>query len=153
MKSNRGISYKLLIIIVVILMVLGFVIYNKISNKLKNEEKESIKTDLLLVQGEVKQKYINSKIDKDNTTFIGKKITELAEEDISNILGKIDISESDRDKYYLLSKENIKELGIGETTIGDNEIIVNYETSEIIYLPGYVMEDSNVYYKLSEMIN
>lgn len=153
MKNNSGISYRLLIIIVVILIILGFVVYNKISIKFKYEEKEGIKTDLLLIQGNVKKKYIESKIDKDTTTFVGKKITELKEEDINIILSKVDINESDRNKYYLLSKENIRELGVENTQIEDNEIIVNYETSQIIYLPGYIMQDGNLYYKLSEMIN
>lgn len=72
MKKEEGIAYKWLIIILVILLIIGCGICYLVKEQIDVENGENIKTDLLLIQGKIKQIYIDSKIDT-NTRVTRKK--------------------------------------------------------------------------------
>ena len=54
MKSQKGMSYKMLVICIFILMVLVISIVYFLHNQVKNEKIKTYQTDMLLVQGKVK---------------------------------------------------------------------------------------------------
>lgn len=54
----------------------------------------------------------------------------------------------DTQNYYLLSQEDLDEIGLYNIEVGDG-YVVNYQTEEIIYVKGFKVENTT-YYKLSE---
>ena len=66
--------------------------------------------------------------------------------------GIINESDANYQSYYLWNQDILNEEGLDSIKLKDNEIyIVNYETEEIIYYPGYKHTDDKTYYKLSDL--
>ena len=111
MKSNKGMGIiSLICIVVVIAIITGVSVYFA---RLKyNEAKvQTIKTDMLLVQWKVKS-YIDSQIaEKVEINYLGVKISEVTDNNLINTFKEKNvIDESEYEKYYMLSDEELNQI-------------------------------------------
>lgn len=119
---------------------------------------EDINTSLLQVQAKIKVVNEQSVVKDDETLLKGEKLKDSQNEDIistSNILKEKEIIKEDEenyDKYYAWNQELLNELGL--ENFGNNILIVNYATLEIILPNGIQLgENGEIFYKFSEMKN
>ena len=115
----------------------------------KNEESETIKTNMLAIQG--KAKIIAEEEKALKKELAGIKISDKKEEEnIKKLLEQQNITIDENSKYYVLDKENLKEIGLGNIELeSDQYYIVNYDNLEILYTKGVQIGD-NILYKLSD---
>lgn len=153
MKSQKGMSnIMLLICIVLILAIVGGILY--ITNSLNQERiLENYQTEMLMLQSKVKILSQESIMQKKDELLKGKKVSEnLEDENIKQLLENKIISQEEEnfDKYYILDKANVEEMGLSNIVIEDGFYIVNYDTDEIIYSNGIIVR-KETYYKLSQI--
>ena len=131
--NQKGLSHigMIIAIAVIILLVIFGVIFAK--DKIGEEIEKTKKTDMLLIQAKcqvIKDEYI---LKKDEGLYKGKKLSE--DKQVGN--GLVDESDANYDKYYILEKRNLEEMGLEKIKLEDNEkYIVNYETLEVISTNG-----------------
>jgi len=154
MKSEKGMTFLMLIILIIIIVVISIIAIFFVWQNYEKEEFESIRTDMLLIQGKIKVLEESSVAKKDESIKKGTKLNEMEEDNnIKMLLDKQIISkeEENYDNYYILNKDNLNEIGLNSIKVKEgNYIIVNYKTDEIIYTQGITI-DNNQYYKLSEI--
>lgn len=155
-KKEKGVTLVLLIVTVMILMVIAGVIINSGVNSAKTAERESLKTNMLLIQAKGKEYVENANFKLGTTekteeeknqikseTLKGKHITEGLPEEIEE--GK---------EAYELSPNDMKDLGLNELEQTANDYIIIYdiddETVDVMYKPG-IVENNKQYYTLTEM--
>ena len=148
MKNNKGITLSALVITIVILIIITSITWYTGSNIIKQVNLQNVNTDMMLIKAKVKTISEQAKFNKDNSNYKGtplsnvldnKKIDKLVDEGIVE----------DITKYYLLSKDDLNNMGLEKINIADG-YIVNYENEEIIYVKGFENE-GKTYYKLSDM--
>ena len=137
------------IFLVIIILVLILVAVRFVELQYKNEESETIKTNMLAIQG--KAKIIAEEEKALKKELAGIKISDKKEEEnIKKLLEQQNITIDENSKYYVLDKENLKEIGLGSIELeSDQYYIVNYDNLEILYTKGVQIGD-NILYKLSD---
>lgn len=153
MKSQKGMSnIMLLICIVLILAIIGAILY--IVNNLNQERiLENYQTEMLMLQSKVKILSQEAIMQKKDELLKGKKVSEnLEDENIKMLLENKVISQEEEsfDKYYILDRATIEEMGLSNIVLEQGFYIVNYNTDEIIYSNGIVL-GKETYYKLSQI--
>ena len=143
---------KFAIIIGIIIAIV--VIVAKQGFKMLDEKKYAdLETDLLLIQARVK--VIKGKADVNANTdgFVGQKVSDSNNEKIKRLLNKIQITEENYDKYFILSMQDFDTMGISADmkNKGDSLFIVNYEDGEVIYTKG-IKVNGKIKYKLSDIV-
>ena len=143
---------KFAIIIGIIIAIV--VIVAKQGFKMLDEKKYAdLETDLLLIQARVK--VIKGKADVNANTdgFVGQKVSDSNNEKIKKLLNKIQITEENYDKYFILSMQDFDTMGISADmkNKGDSLFIVNYEDGEVIYTKG-IKVNGKIKYKLSDIV-
>lgn len=149
-KEQKGITIVSLVITIVILIIITSVtVYTSVSI-IKQANLQTINTNMMLIQAKTKTIAEQAKFNKDTSNYKGTLISDIS--DNQKILKLIDNGViDDASKYYLLSNEDLQELGLQKIDIEDG-YAVNYDTEEIIYVKGFE-NDGNTYYKLSELKN
>lgn len=155
MKSEKAMTLITTAILVVVIAVLVFAIVYYARMQYLKENLEDIKTDLLLVQAKVKTIQGEYTLEKKKEEVLkGTKLEDMKEDEaIKQFLQQeqINIEEKDK-KYYVLNKENLKELELENVNLGENEYyIVEYTTNEVYYTKGFTYSDGKTYYKLTEI--
>lgn len=154
-KNENGITLIALVITVVVLGILAGVAVQEFGGILDQVNKETVSTDLLLVQAKAKVLNEKSSFDKDESLLKGQKLSEITgNAEIDNLKSKGVISETEENynQYYVWDKTVVDELEIGIEKMKDSDFfIVNYATEEVIYPKGYKDSEGNTYYKLSEI--
>ena len=153
MKEQKGISHILLTIIVVIFIIIVFFILRQIKLDRREVNTEDLITDMLLLQGKVKVIAQENTMKSEEHPLIGTKVDEnLENEKIKEIIDeKIIASEEENfDSYYLIDKDQIKELKL-ENDLNEDYYIVNYKTNQIISIKGIKIE-GKIIYRLSELL-
>lgn len=160
-KQDSGITLVVLIITVIILSIIAGISMNIGTGLIKRTKLENLKTNMLLIQARAKE-YVEEasfKSGTDNTIndevkseLIGTEITDTSILN-SKILEQCSI---DSGLYYKLEKEHLKEMGLEKIEITDkNYYIVVYDIKnikvDVINTRGYVSEDGNIYYTLSQL--
>jgi len=141
--NQKGITLVgLIITIVVIVTIAGVCIYTG-RDLLEEAKLEQLKTNMLLIQAKCHS--IEDKVTAgEEVSYIG---TIISGED--GRYSQYNISQTDPIKFYELSANDVKNnIGLGNIAVNDGEYLVDYETSEVIYTPGY-----NGKYKISEILN
>jgi len=152
------------IVIILLIIALGIVAYFGIQNSNKEIEFltqtniEDINTVLLQTQAKVKVIKEQAVVKDDESLLRGEKIKDNQNETIISILNNLkEIIKEDEehfDKYYLWNKELLEELHLYLNLAGNEDIIINYETLEIIFPNGLQLEkDGELIYKFSEIKN
>ena len=149
MKKENGLTHMTTIFLVIIILVLILVAVRFVELQYKNEESETIKTNMLAIQG--KAKIIAEEEKALKKELAGIKISDKKEEEnIKKLLEQQNITIDENSKYYVLDKENLKEIGLGSIELeSDQYYIVNYDNLEILYTKGVQIGDT-VLYKLSD---
>lgn len=138
------------IILLIIAIVIGVVYYLK--NEYNIEQLETLKTNMLLIEGKTKIVAEKVKIKEKDATYVGTKIEKETEDEVIKNLqekGIIDLNAEDVN-YYILEQSHLEELGLSNIKLEEGYYIVEYSSNEIIYSEGVEDEEGNVFYKLSE---
>ena len=155
MKNSKGITMIALIIIVLIMILLASVTAYEANGLVSIARVQSVTTNLLLIQAKVR--IINEKIvfeseeDKKLQLYVGTKLIE-GDKALETMKDKKIVTTDDinKDSYYLLSKEDLIDMGLESINSADG-YVVNYTTEEVIYIKGVKNTDGKYLYKLSEM--
>lgn len=155
-KNEKGITLLVLVITIIVLLILAGVGITQVGDILEQVNKETICTDMLLIQAKAKVLNEKANFNKDETMLKGQKLSDMVgNEQINNLKSQGIISETEEQyaKYYVWDKQVIDELQLGLENMKDGEFyIVNYATEEVIYPEGYKHTDGNTYHKLSELL-
>lgn len=154
MKKRKSLVVTYIkIFIVIAIIVVGIIVALKFLNKEYNsQEYETIKTDMLLIQGQTEVLAQKVAIEDDDAEYIGTKLEDKEiDETIQNLIDKeiVDLDSEDSN-YYCLDNSNLEELGL-EDVRTDNFFIVDYKQNDIIYIDGIEDSEGNIVYKLSDM--
>lgn len=145
-------TYTMLTLIMVLIIIVVAVSVYFIKQEIEKQKMESIRTEILQIQGKIKVIADSSTAKKDENLLKGKKLSE----NVEAYQGLIDqgiIAKEDENlkKNYILDKTILVEMGIPIKNLGKAEsMIVNYETEEIILTTPIIIEN-NSFYKLSEI--
>lgn len=153
MKNQNGMGHITLIItiLIIVLVIVGIVVF--VNNKVEDEKIETIRTNMLLIQGKVKVLSQEAIIQKNEGLLKGRKVSENIEDEIvKELIDKGIIAQDNLSKYYIIDNEIINELGIEKAKLEDGFYIVNYDTDEIIYSKGFEINKEK-FYKLSDIKN
>ena len=136
MKKRKSLVVTYIkIFIVIAIIVIGIILALKFLNKEYNsQEYETIKTDMLLIQGQTEVLAQKVAIEDDDAEYIGTKLEDKEiDETIQNLIDKeiVDLDSEDSN-YYCLDNSNLEELGL-EDVRTDNFFIVDYKQNDIIY--------------------
>ena len=155
MKKGYGKTYVkiILLILVIVASIWGCVHFLK--GELDVEQIETVKTDMLLIQGKIKIIAEKVKIKEKDVSYIGQKIKEKAEEETIKKLqdtGIININEEGK-VYYVLESQHLEELDLPTVKLTKGYYIVEYSSGEVIYSEGVEDKENNRVYTLSEIEN
>ena len=152
MKDEKGLTYiaTIILVIIIIAFAIGVILY--IQQQYRNEESETIKTNMLAIQGKAKMVAEEEKALKKE--LIGTKILiEQQDQKVKDFLKSQNVEIEENSKYYILKKEDLTTMGLSNINIEPNEYyIVNYDNMEVLYTKGIKVGD-NEYYKLSDFNN
>ena len=154
-KDTKGITLLALIITIVILAIITGVSLNIGGKLFNNVNLQTLDTNMLLIQAKVKVISEKNNFDE-NTVLKGSKVADISNDaDINKLKNEGVISETEENyqSYYLWNQDILNEEGLDSIKLDKGEkYIVNYETEEILYIPGYKHSDDKTYYKLSDLI-
>lgn len=148
MKTRKGLlaAYIKIIILIAIIVAAIYGIYKVVSNSYNKEEIETVKTNLLLIQGQTEIIAQKVEIKEKDAKYIGTPIKKKAgDAKIQNLVNSnvIDLESKDSN-FYCLNNDNLKELGLDEIQTEDY-YIVDYKKNDVIYV------ENDIVYRLSEM--
>ena len=153
MRSENGLSFIGTIILVIIIAVITFGVVYFVRIQADKEQEEDIKTNMLLVQAKVKKLSGEYILEEKEEVLDGTKLSEMQEEQpIKDFLEKelFDIDEKDK-KYYVLNQQNLNDMGLNNVVLEENAYyIVEYTSSEVYYTKGYLDENGNLHYSVSD---
>lgn len=150
-KSVLATYIKIILVILLIAIALYYAV-NIVFKEYDESEIETIKTDMLLIQGKTEVIAQKVQIKEKGAEYIGTKIEEKQNEDkIQNLIQNevIDIDSKDHN-YYCLDSKDLEELGLNDIHVEDY-FIVDYKQNDIISIEQIQKEDGSIIYKLSEM--
>ena len=152
------------VVILLLIIALGFGVYYGIQNSdksielLSNTGVEDIKTDLLQVQAKVKVIKEQSVVKDDEKLLKGEKLKGAKDVKVKFVADSLKekeiISEDEKNfkSYYLWDSSVLQELNVDLHFEGNDSLVVNYETLEIILPNGVqLVKAGELVYKFSEM--
>lgn len=148
MKGEKGLTLigTIFLILIIALIVFGVVYFVRLQATKQNLE--DMKTDMLLVKAKVKKISSDYILEKSDDVLVGTKITDMEKSQvIKSFLEKelINIEEKDK-KYYVLSQDNLNELGLTQVKLDENSYyVVEYISGEVYYTKGYELAGSSYY--------
>lgn len=152
-KGYLKVYLKIIFIVLIILVVMGIVSYF-VKNQYDDEKIETVKTDMLLIEGKIKIVAEKVRIKEKGADYIGTKVSDMSEDGSIKSLqekGIIDLNSKEHN-YYVIDKSNLEELGLQTIDLQNGYCIVDYMTNEIIYTNGVEDKYGNVLYTLSEIM-
>lgn len=158
MKNQEGVTLFALIITVIIIMVLASVTTYMGIESLDKLRLQTISTNMLMIQIKCKSYAEKAAFSNDTSELKGTLLSTVLEDssseeylEVNKLIENGTISTDDEyyDKLYLITPEDLVEMGLEIETNGAY-YIVNYHTEEVYYTQGYEINDIT-YYKLSEL--
>lgn len=152
MKKNAAIGVIQLIgMMIIIIVVVALAIYYT-RMKYKELKLETIRTDMLQIQWKVKDYIDEQTVRKEDKTYLGKKISELKENDIiKEFLSKNIISEELYEKYYVLTDNDLTAIDSGITNYEGSYFLINYDDYEVIITKGFERTKNDIIYTLNDI--
>lgn len=138
-------------ILLIALITIGVVYYLK--SEYNIEQLETIKTNMLLIEGKTKIIAEKVNIKEKDATYVGRKVEKETEDEKIKYLQEkeiIDLNAKDVN-YYILEQSHLEELGLTNIMLEDGLYIVEYTSNEIIYSNGIEIDENTKVYKLSEI--
>ena len=158
-KSQKGITLIALTITLIVLSIIaGVVVYSGL-DVVETAEIQTVNTNMLLIQIKCKTLSEKATFEKNDTLLKGTTLTSIMETATGNEYNKVNdlinkgvisTTEEHYSKYYLLSNQDLTDMGLEDATVENEYYIINYETEEVIFTKG-VKKEENTYYKLSEL--
>lgn len=152
MKKESGMGLLAIIFIIILIIVLVILGYYTVRNFTKDKKIEDIKANMLLIQGKCKILEENTKVNKNEDAILGKKVSDMKEDQIiAQFLEKNIIPEDKLEKYYVLFNEDLNNMEIDVQNEENSYYIVNYEEDSVYITKGYMNEETNeIVYKLEQ---
>ncbi len=147
--NSKGITIVALTITIIVLLIIASVTVYVGDNVIRQAQLQTINTNMMLIQVKVKTIAEQANFNKDASDTSGYKGTKMNASSMQKIIDSGAIKSEDAEKFYLLSKSDLNEMGLEKINI-ENGYLVNYETAEVIYVKGF-SNDGKTYYKLSDM--
>lgn len=145
MNNQKGITIITLVItIILIIIITGVVSYNALDT-LEETRKTAFISELEIIQAKVNTIYEKRKTSPEELAYYnntGQDITNVSEEKLNNALGQ-----NSKDGFRYFNSEDLKKLGLDNI---NQEIIINYNTREVISLTGVKVKEQT-YYKLKDI--
>ena len=151
MQNNKYKFLKLIIAFIIILVV-GIFLFNIGTKKMQERKNDDIKTDMLMIEGKIKSIKAESEISNNQEKYVGTKVSEANDTEVNNIMQQLQINQDELQNYYILNKESFEKMGLADSIKDDDEYIVNYTNSDVIYVKGIKL-NNEIKYKLSDIID
>jgi hypothetical protein len=151
MQNNKYKFLKLIIAFIVILVV-GIFLFNIGTKKMQERKNDDIKTDMLMIEGKIKSIKAESEISNNQEKYVGTKVSEANDTEVNNVMQQLQINQEELQNYYILNKESFEKMGLADSIKDDDEYIVNYTNSDVIYVKGIKL-NNEIKYKLSDIID
>lgn len=151
-RKNLVVTYIKIVLVIAIIAVGLYWGIKALNKGYNNEEYETIKTNMLLIQGKTEVIAQKVEIEEEGAEYIGTKIQDKQDDaKIQNLVNNNVINlKSEDNNYYCIDNSNLEELGLSEINI-DDYYIVDYKQNDVIYVDGIQDEAGNTVYKLSDM--
>lgn len=151
MQNNKYKFLKLIIAFIIILVV-GIFLFNIGTKKMQERKTDDIKTDMLMIEGKIKSIKAESEISNNQEKYVGTKVSEANDTEVNNVMQQLQINQDELQNYYILNKESFEKMGLADSIKDDDEYIVNYTNSDVIYVKGIKL-NNEIKYKLSDIID
>lgn len=151
MQNNKYKFLKLIIVFIIILVV-GIFLFNIGTKKMQERKNDDIKTDMLVIEGKIKSIKAESEISNNQEKYVGTKVSEANDTEVNNVMQQLQINQEELQNYYILNKESFEKMGLADSIKDDDEYIVNYTNSDVIYVKGIKL-NNEIKYKLSDIID
>ena len=151
MQNNKYKFLKLIIAFIIILVV-GIFLFNIGTKKMQERKNDDIKTDMLMIEGKIKTIKAESEISNNQEKYVGTKVSEANDTEVNNVMQQLQINQDELQNYYILNKESFEKMGLADSIKDDDEYIVNYTNSDVIYVKGIKL-NNEIKYKLSDIID
>ena len=149
MQNNKYKFLKLIIAFIIILVV-GIFLFNIGTKKMQERKNDDIKTDMLMIEGKIKSIKAESEISNNQEKYVGTKVSEANDTEVNNVMQQLQINQDELQNYYILNKESFEKMGLADSIKDDDEYIVNYTNSDVIYVKGIKL-NNEIKYKLSDI--
>lgn len=152
MKSENGMGMiKLFFTIVIIVMAVAGIMYY-LQTKYTDVKIETISTDMLQIQWKVKAYIDNQTANGEEISYLGTKVSEMQDDAlITEFLSQNILTDEEKDKFYVLSNDDLAGTGIEIMNYEGSYFLVNYDTYEIVVTVGCKYSEEEVLYRLSEI--
>lgn len=152
--KNKGITLTSLIITIVVLIILAGITITIGKNIIEKANLESLKTNMLLIQAEVKASLEEYIFTKDEATLIGTKIED-KDTKIIQKLNKAGINNIEN--WYYLDDTNFKEMNLSDVKPNKGEyFLIKYDKEslevEVLHTTGYT-KNGQTKYTLTDLKN
>ena len=126
--------------------------FNIGTKKMQERKNDDIKTDMLMIEGKIKSIKAESEISNNQEKYVGTKVSEAIDTEVNNVMQQLQINQDELQNYYILNKESFEKMGLADSIKDDDEYIVNYTNSDVIYVKGIKL-NNEIKYKLSDIID
>ena len=126
--------------------------FNIGTKKMQERKNDDIKTDMLMIEGKIKSIKAESEISNNQEKYVGTKVSEANDTEVNNVMQQLQINQEELQNYYILNKESFEKMGLADSIKDDDEYIVNYTNSDVIYVKGIKL-NNEIKYKLSDIID
>ena len=150
--QNNKYKFLKLIIAFIIILVIGIFLFNIGTKKMQERKNDDIKTDMLMIEGKIKSIKAESEISNNQEKYVGTKVSEANDTEVNNVMQQLQINQDELQNYYILNKESFEKMGLADSIKDDDEYIVNYTNSDVIYVKGIKL-NNEIKYKLSDIID
>lgn len=163
LKNNKGITLSILVITIIVILILSSIAITSADSVLTHVRIQNLTTNMLLLRSKIES--LNDEYEFNETSpenYVG---IEVAGEENKNNLNGYGITIHPDDKWYILNRDDLKEIGLEEDMLKDVEekegvvkeqqperFIVNYSSGEIIYTTGMSDENNEKVYTLSQLL-
>lgn len=154
LKKEDGLTYIAMIFIIVLIALIVFAVIYFARMQISKENLETLKTNLLLIQGKVELVSQHVDMKKKDAKLTGTKLADMKEDEVIKAFLEKQIidSESKDSDFYVLKEQDLKDLELSNIQMENGMYyIVDYKTNDIITTKGYTATDGQTYYKLTDI--
>ena len=154
LKKEDGLTYIAMIFIIVLISLIVFAVIYFARMQISKENLETLKTNLLLIQGKVELVSQHVDMKEKDAKLTGTKLADMKEDEVIKAFLEKQIidSESKDSDFYVLKEQDLKDLELSNIQMENGMYyIVDYKTNDIITTKGYTATDGQTYYKLTDI--
>ena len=153
-KKEEGLTYIAMIFIIIFIALIVFGAIYFVRMQISKEALETLKTNLLLIQG--KTELVSQHVDmkEKDAKLTGTKLTDMKEDEVIKAFLEKQIidSESKDSDFYVLTQQDLRDLELENIKEESGMYyIVDYKNYDIITTKGYTAIDGQTYYKLTDI--